>query len=47
MFGIGNTELMIGLVVAFLLFGHKLPSVLRSLGSSVKEFKKGIDDVIE
>ena len=29
------------LVIALLIFGHKLPSVARSLGSSVNEFKKG------
>lgn len=29
------------LVVCLLIFGHKLPSVARSLGSSVNEFKKG------
>jgi len=45
MFGIGTTELLIGLTVAFLLFGNRLPGVLRSLGTSIKEFKKGIDDV--
>ena len=30
------------LVVVFLFFGHKLPQVARSLGSSVSEFKKGV-----
>jgi len=44
MFGIGTTELLIGLTVAFLLFGNKLPGVLRSLGQSVKEFKKGFEE---
>ncbi|MDR0608771.1 MAG: twin-arginine translocase TatA/TatE family subunit [Planctomycetaceae bacterium] len=29
-------------VVAFLLFGNRLPSVMRSLGRSVVEFKKGV-----
>ena len=32
------------LIVALLIFGHKLPSVARSLGSSVSEFKKGVKD---
>jgi sec-independent protein translocase protein TatA len=44
MFGIGHWEMLIGLGIALLLFGNKLPGVLRSLGQSVKEFKKGIND---
>ena len=34
--------LLLVLVVVLLLFGHRLPSVMRSLGSGVSEFKKGI-----
>ena len=38
-------------IVAFLLFGNRLPSVMRSLGRSVVEFKKGVagieDDIDE
>jgi sec-independent protein translocase protein TatA len=45
MFGIGQTELIIVGVIALLLFGNRLPSVMRSLGSGVSEFKKGLDDV--
>jgi sec-independent protein translocase protein TatA len=30
------------LVVVLLLFGSRLPALMRSLGSSVSEFKKGI-----
>ena len=37
----GAFEWIILLVVALLIFGHRLPSVARSLGSSVNEFKKG------
>ena len=29
-------------LVALLIFGHKLPGLARSLGSSVSEFKKGV-----
>lgn len=29
-------------VIAVLLFGNRLPSVMRSLGRSVVEFKKGV-----
>ena len=42
MFGIGQTELIIILVVIFILFGHRLPSVMRSLGRGVVEFKEGL-----
>jgi sec-independent protein translocase protein TatA len=31
--------------VAFLLFGNRLPSVMRSLGQGIVEFKKGLADV--
>ena len=37
-FGIGQTELIIILVVIFILFGHQLPSVMRSLGRGVMGF---------
>ena len=33
--------------VAFLLFGNRLPSVMRSLGRSVVEFKKGVAGIEE
>ena len=42
MFGIGQTELIIILVVIFILFGHRLPSIMRSLGRGVVEFKEGM-----
>jgi sec-independent protein translocase protein TatA len=38
----GYMELMIVGGVAFLLFGHRLPSMMRSLGSGIVEFKKGM-----
>jgi sec-independent protein translocase protein TatA len=47
MFGIGHTELIIVLVVIFILFGHRLPSVMRSLGRGVVEFKQGMSGVTE
>lgn len=31
------------LVVALLLFGRRLPEIMRGLGGSIREFKKGID----
>ncbi len=33
------------LVLVLLLFGNRLPSVMRSLGKGVSEFKKGIDGI--
>jgi sec-independent protein translocase protein TatA len=42
MFGIGTQELLIVAGIALLLFGHRLPSVMRSLGRGVVEFKKGV-----
>jgi TatA/E family protein of Tat protein translocase len=41
MFGLGYQELLIILVIVLILFGaNRLPELARSLGSSVKEFKK-------
>lgn len=42
MFGIGNLELMVVAFVALILFGNRLPRVMRSLGQSVTEFKHGL-----
>ena len=36
-------EWIIILVIALLIFGPKLPSVMRGLGGSLKEFKKGME----
>jgi sec-independent protein translocase protein TatA len=45
MFGLGYQELLIILLIVLILFGAtRLPDLARSLGSSVKEFKKGIAD---
>jgi sec-independent protein translocase protein TatA len=45
MFGIGTQELIIVAIIALLLFGNRLPSVMRSLGQGVVEFKKGLQGV--
>lgn len=44
MFGAGPWELIIILGVILLLFGHRLPALMRSMGQGVVEFKKGIND---
>lgn len=45
MFGLGYQELLIILVIVLILFGaNRLPELARSLGSSVKEFKKGVTE---
>jgi sec-independent protein translocase protein TatA len=42
-FGIpGGYEVLIIGFVALLIFGNRLPSVMKSLGKSVTEFKKGV-----
>jgi sec-independent protein translocase protein TatA len=45
MFGIGTTELIVFGIIAVLLFGSRLPSVARSMGKSIIEFKKGMQDI--
>ncbi len=47
---LGPMELLIVLAIMLLLFGTRLPSVMRSLGRGVVEFKRGVqgvDDEIE
>jgi len=42
-FGIpGGYEVLVVGFVALLIFGNRLPSVMKSLGKSVTEFKKGV-----
>jgi sec-independent protein translocase protein TatA len=45
MFGIGTTEMIVVGIIAVILFGGRLPSVARSLGKSIIEFKKGMSDL--
>lgn len=40
-------EILVVGFVALLFFGNRLPSVMRSLGKSVTEFKKGVSGIEE
>ncbi|MFQ5964774.1 MAG: twin-arginine translocase TatA/TatE family subunit [Candidatus Scalinduaceae bacterium] len=46
MFGMpGGIEWIIILIVALLIFGKRLPEVMKSLGKGIVEFKKGVKGV--
>lgn len=43
----GVMELVIVAFVVLLLFGHRLPSVMRNMGRGLIEFKKGVQGIEE
>jgi len=45
--GLSPFHLLVVLFVVLLLFGNRLPSVMRSLGEGVVEFKKGLQGIEE
>jgi sec-independent protein translocase protein TatA len=45
MLGLSPSHVLIFGVIAILLFGNRLPTVARSLGRSLTEFKKGMNDL--
>ena len=44
---LGPMELLIVGGIALLIFGNRLPSVARSVGKSLVEFKKGMNEIEE
>ncbi len=40
----GGPEWLIILVIALLLFGRRLPALLRDVGGSLRQFRKGMED---
>jgi sec-independent protein translocase protein TatA len=43
-FGFNHWELIVVLVVVLVLFGNRIPGMMRSLGSGITEFKRGLKD---
>jgi sec-independent protein translocase protein TatA len=45
MFGLGSTELLMILAIAFLIFGgKKMPEIGAGLGKAIGNFKRGLDE---
>ncbi len=43
----GGYEFLVVAFVALLIFGNRLPGVMRSLGQGITEFKKGVAGIEE
>ena len=46
-FGVGPVELGVVALIILLLFGNRLPALMRSLGRGVIEFKRGVQGIEE
>lgn len=42
--GLGTVELVVLLLIFLVLFGSRLPKAAGNIGSSIKEFKKGMKE---
>lgn len=42
---LGTWQFVIVFLIVMLLFGNRLPSLARSLGQSITEFKKGVKEI--
>ena len=47
MFTPGPMDMLILLAIMLLLFGNRLPSMMRNLGAGAREFKKGVQGIDE
>lgn len=45
MFGLSPMEIMIVGVVAILLFGQKLPEVMKTIGKGYRDFRSGLSEI--
>lgn len=43
----GGVELIVIGLIILILFGNRLPSVMRSLGQGITEFKKGVNSGVD
>ena len=43
--GIGAPELIVIGLIALLLFGNRVPEMMRSIGRGISEFKKGVGGI--
>ena len=41
---VNHWELIVLVVIVLVLFGNRIPGMMRSLGSGITEFKKGLKD---
>ena len=44
-FGLGPAEIGVVAVIALLLFGRRLPEVMRGMGKGIVEFKRGLSGI--